>query len=123
MVRQRGDGLADGGEPLGLDHGLVVAGVLDGQGRLVGDGDGQLRWSSVNLRDSCPRLTYCVSVDCVSRKSTPRVSWRPFIGTQIASRMLYLCNTLTVAEPGIGLNVGNERSLPLDGGPTPGACG
>ena len=33
----------DGRQPLGLDHGRVVAGVLDGQGRLVADGDHQLQ--------------------------------------------------------------------------------
>ena len=43
VVRERGDGLADGRQPLGLDHGGVVAGVLDGQGRLVADGDHQLQ--------------------------------------------------------------------------------
>ena len=41
VVRQGGDGLADGRQPLGLHHRLVVARLLDGQGRLVGDGDGQ----------------------------------------------------------------------------------
>ena len=41
MVRQGGDRLADGGEALGLDHRLVVERVLDGEGGLVGDGDGQ----------------------------------------------------------------------------------
>ena len=41
VMRQGGDGLADGRQPLGLHHGLVVARLLDGQGRLVGDGDGQ----------------------------------------------------------------------------------
>ena len=42
-MRERGDGLPDGGQPLGLDHGRVVAGVFDGQGRLVADGDHQLQ--------------------------------------------------------------------------------
>ena len=40
VVRERGDGLADGGQALGLHQGLVVARVLDGQGGQVADGDG-----------------------------------------------------------------------------------
>ena len=43
VVGESGDGLADGRQPLGLDHGGIVAGVLDGQGRLVADGDHQLQ--------------------------------------------------------------------------------
>src|SRR5205823_1247740 len=44
VVTQAGDGLADGGQALGLDHGLVVASFLDGHGGLVrnGDGEGQM---------------------------------------------------------------------------------
>ena len=41
VVRQGGDGLADGRQALGLHHGVVVARLLDGQGGLVGQGDGQ----------------------------------------------------------------------------------
>ena len=41
VVRQRRDGLADGREPLGVHQRLVVAALLDGEGRLVGDGAGQ----------------------------------------------------------------------------------
>ena len=39
VVRERGDGLADGGEALGLHHLLVVIRIFDGQRRLVGDGN------------------------------------------------------------------------------------
>ncbi len=41
MVRQRRDRLADGSETLRVDERLVIACLLDGEGRLVGDGDGQ----------------------------------------------------------------------------------
>ena len=41
VVRQGGDGLADGRQALGLHHGVVIARLLDGQGGLVGQGDGQ----------------------------------------------------------------------------------
>ena len=41
VVRERGDRLADGGEPLGLDLVVVEHGVLDGQAGLVADGDHQ----------------------------------------------------------------------------------
>ena len=41
VVRERGDRLADGREPLGLDLGLVELGVLDRQAGLVADGDHQ----------------------------------------------------------------------------------
>ena len=41
VMRQRGDRLADGGQPLRLEHGLVIARVLDGQGGLVSNGDRQ----------------------------------------------------------------------------------
>ena len=43
VMRQRRNGLADGRQALRLDHGLMVTRVLDGQGGLVGDGDGQLQ--------------------------------------------------------------------------------
>ncbi len=43
VVRERGDGLADGREPLGLDHGGVVVGVFDGERGLVADGDHELQ--------------------------------------------------------------------------------
>ena len=39
MMRERGDRLADGGEPLGLDLVVVEDGVLDGQAGLVADRD------------------------------------------------------------------------------------
>ena len=57
MVRQRGDGLADGRQALGLDHRLVVARLLDRQGRLVGDGDGQRQvvLGELARRRSCGR--------------------------------------------------------------------
>ena len=41
VVRQRGDGLPDGREPLGVHERLVVAALLDRDGRLVGDGAGE----------------------------------------------------------------------------------
>ena len=43
VVRERGDGLPDGRQPLGLDHRRVVAGVFDGERGLVPDGDHQLQ--------------------------------------------------------------------------------
>ena len=42
MVRECGDGLADGGKPFRLHHRGVVGGVLDGQCRLMADGDEEL---------------------------------------------------------------------------------
>ena len=42
VVRERGDRLADGRQPFGLDHRLVVGRVFDRERRLVGDGDHQL---------------------------------------------------------------------------------
>ena len=42
VVRERGDRLAHGRQPLGLEHGRVVRRVLDRQRRLVADGDHQL---------------------------------------------------------------------------------
>ena len=39
MMGQRGDGLADGGQPLGLDLGVVKGRVLDGQPGLVANRD------------------------------------------------------------------------------------
>ena len=41
VMRQRGDRLADGGKPLGLDLGVVKHGVLDRQAGLVADRDHQ----------------------------------------------------------------------------------
>ena len=58
VVGKRGDGLPDGGQPLGLDHGGIVAGVLDGQGRLVADGDHQLEVVFAELVDA-PRWITC----------------------------------------------------------------
>ena len=42
VVRERGDGLAGGGEPLRLHHGRVVGGVFDGERSLMADRDHQL---------------------------------------------------------------------------------
>ena len=52
VVRERGDRLADGGEPLGLDLVVVEDRVLDRQARLVADGDHQ---HQVVLAEACPR--------------------------------------------------------------------
>ena len=43
VVRERGDRLPHGRQPLGLDHRRVVRRVLDRQRRLVADGDHQLQ--------------------------------------------------------------------------------
>ncbi len=43
VVRERGDGLPDGGEAFGLDHRGVVTRVFHGQCRLVRDGDHQFQ--------------------------------------------------------------------------------
>ena len=43
VVREGGDRLADGRQPFGLDHGLVIGGVFHRQRCLVGDGDHELQ--------------------------------------------------------------------------------
>ena len=43
MVRDRGHGLSDGRQPLGLHHRAVVSRILDGQSGLMGDGHHQVQ--------------------------------------------------------------------------------
>ena len=92
VVRQRGDRLADGGEPLGLELGAGRSRVLDRQARLVADGDHQ---HQVVLREPAPAARPCPAVgDAEARRRRGcrrrgRRGWcaAPGSGTQIASRM------------------------------------
>ena len=49
VMRERGDGLADGRQSFGLHHGGIVSRVFDGQRGLMGDGDHQLQMFLVEL--------------------------------------------------------------------------
>src|SRR5262249_16084096 len=50
VVRQRGNGLADRSQSFRLHQGLVITGLLDGEGSLVADGDGQRQVVLVEFR-------------------------------------------------------------------------
>ena len=89
VVRQRGDRLADGRQPLGLHHGGIVARVLDGQRRLMADGDHQLEMvfgEFVGRERAGDAISARAPASRCRCKSRPTTSYRPCIGTQIASR-------------------------------------
>jgi len=66
---------------------VVVARLLDGQGGLVGDRDGQRQWVLGELARGIVAGHDVAGRAVRVEYSTPSVSCRPFIGTQMTSRI------------------------------------